>query len=139
MRGLAGIVSAIATPATVGCTPDLSMAHHKSQQADRNMLAHQRERAECKCGIGGDGYAPADQGVLRPVEQGVDQRGHEHTAEGAEQQHASVFRMREFPRDHFSFDLETKQEKENRHQAIVDDVFEWRAQLQAADIPNPAR
>ena len=67
------------------------------------------------------------------VQREVEKRGHHHAAEGADDWQRRLARRSEFADEQLAFDLEADNEKENRHEPVVDPMQDRLRQCEALE------
>ncbi|MCZ7685692.1 MAG: hypothetical protein M5U28_45695 [Sandaracinaceae bacterium] len=103
-------------------------------EARRDAIAQHREHAEREGDVGGHGDAPARALGTARVDREVDQRGHEHAADGGDGRQARLAHRRELPGHELALDLEAHDEEEDPHQAVVDPVVDGLLQRRARQL-----
>ena len=87
--------------------------------ATRNRFAQQRKHTHGKGDVGRGGDCPATRGGGVVVEQGVDECGHQHTAQRRAQGQRGQLQVGEGAVFDFLADLGTDHQKENGHQPVI--------------------
>jgi hypothetical protein len=67
------------------------------------------------------------------VQRKVEKRGHHNAAEGADDRQRRLARRSELADEQFAFDLEADDEKENRHQSVIDPMQDRLRQREALE------
>ncbi|MEZ5296970.1 MAG: hypothetical protein R2697_12060 [Ilumatobacteraceae bacterium] len=86
--------------------------------------------------VGRHGDAPAVRRVAAGVEQGVDDSGHDHAAESADDRQRRLFRVAQFALGHLTLDLETGDEEEQHHGQVVDPLLDREVDREVADADH---
>ncbi len=107
----------------------------KDLQALRHAIAEQADHAHREGDVGGGGDRPAGQRFRSPgVEQEIDQGRRRHAADRGDRRQGRLARARQLALDQLALDLEPDQEKEDRHQAVVDPVPERLVEPEIAEL-----
>ena len=96
-------------------------------------VAQKRNDAEREGDVRCHGDAPAGRAGAPGVERGIQQRGDHHAAQRPGDRERGPLEGGELAGQHLALDLESHQEEEHRHQAVVDQVVQRRMHRQRPD------
>ncbi len=101
--------------------------------AERDATSGERDHADCEGDVGRHGHTePA--GLPSEIDDDVDRRRHDHATECGEGRQCRSAPIAEFAVDELTFDLESDDEEEQRHEPIVDPRVEREVEVdQVAD------
>ena len=95
--------------------------HQKHPQRRGHTLAEQREHCKGQYDIGGGGHGPAvSSDSLGAIDQQIDQCRQQHTAYRGDAGECHLLDRAQQTAQHFAFELDPHQQKEEHHQPIVD-------------------